>query len=75
MIRTRLMQRRLTRERVLVTLTDGDAFDGVLLEADDRHLVLADAAQLIGDTGDRVSIDGRLYLPVERVAYLQHPGA
>ena len=68
-----LIRRRLVRDRVLVTMAAGEAFEGVLLEADDRHLVLVDAAQ-VTTTGDRVQADGQLWLPVSNVAYLQKTG-
>ena len=68
-----LIRRRLTRERVLVTTFADEAFEGVLLEADRRHLVLADASQLTPD-GERTRVDGKLWLPTENIAYLQHPG-
>lgn len=68
-----LIRRRLVRDRVLVTTTAGEAFAGVLLEADDRHLVLVDAAQ-VAPNGDRIQVDGQLWLPTVTVAYLQKPG-
>ena len=68
-----LIRRRLLRDRVLVTTADGEAFDGVLLEADDRHLVLVDAAQ-VASSGDRIKVDGQLWLPAHNVVYLQKPG-
>ena len=73
MIRS-LIRRHLTRERVLVSIDNDEAFEGVLVEADRRHLVLADASQVTPD-GERVPVDGRLWLPVERVLYLQQVGA
>lgn len=68
-----LMRRRLMRERVLVTTFEAETFEGVLLEADDRHLVLVDAAQ-VAPNGDRVKVDGQLWLPAASVSYLQKPG-
>lgn len=68
----RRLVRELERRRVIVTTTDAETFDGILLDADDGHLVLVDAAQLT-QTGDSVVIDGQLWLPTDRVAYLQRP--
>lgn len=70
MSRSRLIRRAL-RERFLVTTTAG-TFDGVLIDADGRHYVLADAAAL-GEEGKRTPIDGYLWLPAEAVSYLQRP--
>lgn len=58
---------------MVVTTTAAETFDGILLDADGGHLVLVDAAQLI-ETG-RFDIDGQLWLPTDRVAYLQRPEA
>lgn len=68
----RRLVRELERRRVIVTTTDAETFDGILLDADDGHLVLVDAAQLT-QAGDSVVIDGQLWLPTDRVAYLQRP--
>lgn len=57
---------------MIVTTTIGETFDGILLDADDGHLVMVGAAQLT-QTGDSVVIDGQLWLPTDRVAYLQRP--
>lgn len=73
MRRTSLITRVL-RDRFVVTLITGEAFDGVLLEADDRHYVLVDAAQITAN-GDRVKVDGKLWLQAADVAYMQQPGA
>jgi len=71
-MRTRRLIRDLERRRVVVTLTGAEAFEGILLEADDGHLVLVDASQLTPD-GNRVTVDGQLWLPTDHVAYLQRP--
>lgn len=70
MKRSRLI-RRVLRHRFLVT-TNAGTFDGVLLDADGRHYVLADAAAL-GEDGKRVAIDGHLWIRAETVTYLQRP--
>lgn len=60
---------------MVVTTTAAETFDGILLDADEGHLVLVDATQLTqtGDGVASVSIDGQLWLPTDRVAYLQRP--
>lgn len=60
------------RKRYLVTTVDGDVFDGLLLDADDEHLMLADA-QAVAANGDRMKIDGHLWLPRFNVTYMQQP--
>lgn len=70
MSRSRLIRRAL-RQRFLITTTAG-TFDGVLLEADGQHYVLADAAAL-GEEGKRVPIDGHVWIRAETVSYLQRP--
>lgn len=71
-MKARRLIRDLERRRVVVTIADAETFEGILLDADDGHLVLVDAAQLTAD-GERVAIDGQLWLPTDRVAYLQRP--
>lgn len=58
------------RERFIVTLTDESAFDGLLIDVDERVLVLAQASTPNAG-GARVGIDGALYLERSRVAYMQ----
>lgn len=58
------------RTRYLITMTNDEAFDGVLFDADDMHLVLADASQL-SRNGDRLQVDGHLWLPRFNVKYMQ----
>lgn len=72
--RSRRLIADLERVRVVVTTATGETFDGILLDADDRHLVLVDAAQLASG-GDRHPVDGQLWLPADLVAYLQRPEA
>lgn len=67
----RLLRAKL-RDRFLVTTFGQEAFEGVLVAVDDQHLVLAAAAQ-ISTGGDRLPIDGELWLPRFDVAYLQRP--
>lgn len=66
--RDRLIRRSL-RERFVVTMRSGEAFEGLLLEVDDRTFVLANGHVLTGR--DRVAADGLLYLPRSEVSYMQ----
>jgi hypothetical protein len=63
--------RRALRDRFVVTMRSKEAFEGLLLDADDKTVQLTDAYALTGR--DRVSIDGDLYLPRTEVAYMQRP--
>ncbi|MDR6691352.1 hypothetical protein J2X55_002264 [Microbacterium sp. 1154] len=58
------------RSRYIATLDTEETFEGVLIDVDDRHLVLADAVSLASN-GDRLAIDGHLWLPRLGVKYLQ----
>lgn len=62
------------RERYLVTLNDGTAFDGLLMDADATTIVLVDAQQ-VAPNGDRLQVDGQIWLPRSGVAYMQRPKA
>lgn len=69
-MRRRLIRRAL-RQRFWIT-TEAGTFDGVLLEADGGHYVLADASAVKPD-GERMPVDGHLWIPAETVHYLQRP--
>lgn len=71
-MKARRLIRELERRRVVISTIDGETFEGILLDADDGHLVMVDASQLTA-AGDRIGIDGQLWLPTDRVAYLQRP--
>lgn len=58
------------RSRYLATLDTEETFEGVLIDVDDYHLVLADVVSLAAN-GDRVAVDGQLWLPRIGVKYLQ----
>lgn len=69
MARDRLLKS-LLRERFVVTLKTGEAFDGLLDQWDDRNLLFVDVYAVAKDS--RVQLDGAgLWLPRENVAYLQ----
>jgi hypothetical protein len=70
--RDRLVKRAL-RERFVVTMTTGETFEGLLLDADDKTLQLTGAFALSGQS--RVEVSGDVYLPRLGVAYLQRPTA
>lgn len=73
MSRSRILRSRL-RERVLVTDTAGNTFDGVLYSADSKAIVLKQA-EAVGVAEDKtnVGIDNELILLLEKVAWIQRP--
>ncbi len=66
-----LLDQRL-RERFVVTLVTGETFNGLLMEADERTVILRDA-QVLASDGKVAPVDGELLLRREAIAYLQHP--
>lgn len=58
------------RSRYLVSTADGEAFDGILIDADDKHLILVQVVQ-VAINGQRLSIDGELWIQRDRVKYMQ----
>ena len=64
--------RRSLRERFVVTLRDGDTFDGLLVEADEKTIRLGNAFAITKQS--RISVDGELFIPRSEVKYLQKPG-
>lgn len=64
--------RKALRERFLVTMTNGEAFEGVLFDADLTTLHLVDA--FLVDKTSRVPADGSLFIPRATVSYMQRPG-
>ena len=71
MTRSRLLRRAL-RERFVITMSDGSTLEGILRETDRAHLVLVDAAALDAQ-GGRTPVDGELWLPADKVSYMQRP--
>lgn len=62
------------RERVIVTLKSGAAFDGLLYTHDDKALVLRQAQALgAGERSTDLPLDGELILLLPDVAYIQRP--
>ena len=58
------------RGRFLVTTDSEEAFEGVLYDWDESNIVLADFCQ-VSPTGDRMKLDGDLWLPRPRIKYMQ----
>lgn len=66
--------REVLRDRVIVTMKSGEAFDGVLYAADDRTWRLVNVTALrAGDQGENVPADGDLILPRDNIAFCQRP--
>lgn len=70
---SRLLRDRL-RRRVIVTLHSGDAFRGVLFEADRDVWVLREAEALgVGENRSNLLVDGELLVLAVDIAYVQMP--
>lgn len=66
--------RNVLRERVIVTMKSGEAFDGVLFAADARTWELVNAKALgVGDRGGDVPVDGSVLVLSDNIAYCQRP--
>lgn len=61
-------------QRVVVSLKSGEAFEGVLFEADAGALVLRDASAIgAGDNRTDLPLDGEILVLLADVAYIQRP--
>lgn len=65
----------LVKDRLLVFTVDGGALDGLLIDADDRTLVLADVHRRGADHVNTAAAPGELYLDRSRVLYVQRLAA
>lgn len=67
-MRDRLLKRAL-RERFVITLVGGEAFEGLLDEWDRSTASFVDAAAV--SANERVQVDGTLYVPRDQIRYMQ----
>lgn len=58
------------RDRISITTHKGLTIEGVLLEADEKSLLLTDAAE-VGAGGEKTPADGQVVIPRCDVAYIQ----
>lgn len=58
-------------EKVVVTLSSGETFTGLLADVDEKSLMLREAVALAGE--QRMDVDGELLIPRADVLYLQKP--
>jgi len=70
MRRDRVLRQHL-RDRFVVTLLSGETFDGLLDVWDESTLELVDAYAVTERA--RLEVDGRLFIPRDRIAYMQRP--
>jgi hypothetical protein len=66
----RLLADRL-HDRFVVTTATGESFDGLLIDVDDKTVVLRDASTF--HEGNRVAVDGEVVLRRDAIAYMQKP--
>lgn len=72
-MRSRVFRSRL-RDHVFVTTHEGATYSGVLWEADDKALVLRNAAAVkAGPDALDVPLDGEIVLLMFDIAYIQRP--
>ncbi len=76
MARDRLLKQAL-RDRFLVTMSTGETFDGLLDEHDANTVILIDASAVTDVSGSvrRSKVDGKVFLPRARIAYMQRLSA
>jgi small nuclear ribonucleoprotein (snRNP)-like protein len=60
------------RHRLVVTLKSGEAFDGVLFEADPEAWVLRNA-NAVGHDGKTLPVDGEVLILTADIAFAQRP--
>lgn len=70
MYRIGRLLRKHIRTRYLVSLQNDEAFEGVLVDADKEHLILADVSTVARD-GAREKADTDLWIPRANVKYMQ----
>lgn len=70
MARSDRVVKRYLRTRFLITTKENRTWEGLLVEADDRSLLLLHA-ELIAADGTRTAADGQVFLPRADVAYMQ----
>ena len=59
------------RGRFVITLDNGESWDGILFDWDKDHYILADPVHISPNDGDRVRADGQIWVPRSRVIYMQ----
>lgn len=71
--RSRLLQERIA-EKIILTLKSGDAFSGVLWDADDKCWVLRNAQALgAGKDGTPLPLDGEVIVLSADILHAQRP--
>lgn len=75
MRRKKTLQSTLRRRRVVVTMVDDQGLDGILWDEDASGLMLTAAAgeaiELITVDGERTAADGQMFVPADRIAFVQ----
>lgn len=70
---SRLLKERL-HYRVVVTLKNGQSFEGVLWAVDAHAWILRDASALgVGEKGTNLPVDGEVLVLAAEIAYAQKP--
>lgn len=59
------------KDRFLVSLSDGTAIEGLLIDSDDKTVMLADCFRVTPQT--RIGVDGSVFIPRSNILYMQKP--
>lgn len=58
--------------RVLVTMEDLSAFDGIIQQVDENTIVMVDCVHIAPGGSPRSKVDGRMLLPRGKILYIQN---
>lgn len=63
--------RKSVRREYLVTNVHDETYRGLLVDADERTIILAHVSQIVGADGREVEIAGQVFLPRASIKYMQ----
>ena len=74
-MRTDRVLKSLIKEKFLVSMVDGTAIEGLLIDADDKIIHLANCEQVVvnDSSTNRFKVDGQVLIPRTNVLYMQKP--
>lgn len=74
-MRTDRVLKSLIKEKFLVSMVDGTAIEGLLIDADDKIIHLANCEQVVvkENSTNRFKVDGQVFIPRTNILYMQKP--
>ena len=74
-MRTDRVLKSLIKEKFLVSMVDGTAIEGLLIDADDKIIHLANCEQVVvkDSSTNRFKVDGQVLIPRTNILYMQKP--